>query len=142
MEAHGPFAATLDRSTRADSAGVQRWQQRIREELSHRAYFKVGLGGWDAAPGRRAEGCQEACWSGRGRSRCALGGRCAPHAAPPPLRPTPLHPLQRTGQKRGGEAVWVLDSREFDAMPERQRRKLADLRLPAAPQLGRHGTRN
>lgn len=86
MEAHGPFAAQLDRSVRADSAGVQRWQQRIREELSHRAYFKSA------------------------------------------------------GQKRGGETVWVLDSRQFDAMPERQRAKLAD--LPGAPQLGRHGTRN
>lgn len=38
IEGHPPFQP-LDRSTRPDSAGVERWRQRVREELSHRAFF-------------------------------------------------------------------------------------------------------
>lgn len=37
VEAHGPFQPLLDRSCRPDSAGVLKWKQRIREELSHRS---------------------------------------------------------------------------------------------------------
>lgn len=40
VEAHPPFQALLDRSSRPDSNGVPRWRQRIREELSQRAYIE------------------------------------------------------------------------------------------------------
>ncbi|GAB4814518.1 hypothetical protein N2152v2_001564 [Parachlorella kessleri] len=39
IEAHPPFQPLLDCSVRADSAGVARWKQRVREELSHRHCF-------------------------------------------------------------------------------------------------------
>ena len=45
-----------------------------------------------------------------------------------------------TGQKRGGEAVWQLDSSNFDDMPASQRKKLAE--LPGPPLLGKHGLLN
>lgn len=40
VEGHPAFALALDRSVRPDSTGVPRWKQRIREELSHRVFFK------------------------------------------------------------------------------------------------------